>query len=48
MMGIKDTIEKQQIEMLSLNELVPENHLVRKLDKAMDLSFIYPLVKGLY
>lgn len=48
MMGIKDTIDKKQIEMLSLDQLVPEDHLVRKLEKAIDLSFIYPLVKDLY
>ena len=33
---------------MSLDQLVPENHLVRKLEKAIDLSFIYPLVEDLY
>ena len=28
--------------------LVPQNHLVRKLDKVIDWDFIYPLVEGLY
>ena len=48
MMGKKNPINKQQVEMLSLDQLVPENHLVRKLEKAIDLSFIYPLVEDLY
>jgi len=48
MMGKKAEINKKQIEMLSLDQLVPEEHLVRKLEKAIDLSFIYPLVKELY
>ena len=47
-MGIKGAIDKQQIEMLSLDELVPEEHIVRKLEKAIELKFIYPLVEGLY
>jgi transposase len=48
MMGIKGEIDKKQIEMLSLDQLVPEEHLVRRLEKAIDLRFIYPLVKDLY
>ena len=48
MMSKKNTIDKKQIEMISLDQLVPENHLVRKLEKAIDLRFIYPLVKDLY
>lgn len=48
MMGIKNEIDKKQIEMLSLDQLVPEEHLVRKIEKAIDLSFIYPMVRDLY
>ncbi len=48
MMGIKEEIDKTQLEMLSLDELVPEEHLVRKLSKALDLSFIRPMVAHLY
>ena len=48
MMGKKAEINKIQIEMLSLGQLVPEGHLVRKLGKAIDLNFIYELVKELY
>jgi transposase len=34
--------------MLSLDKLVPAEHLVRKLEGAIELKFIYPLVKDLY
>ena len=37
-----------QIEFASLEELVPEDHLVRKLEKAIDWSFIYDLVEDSY
>ena len=37
-----------QLEMVSLDEMVPEDHLVRKLEKAIDFSFIYDLVEDLY
>ena len=48
MMGIKNEIDKHQIEMFSLEQLVPENHLVRKINKAIDLSFVRSLVANLY
>ncbi|WP_336047179.1 transposase, partial [Solibacillus ferritrahens] len=40
--------ERNQLEMLTIEQLVPENHLVRKLDAAIDFSFVYPLVENLY
>lgn len=46
--GKKDNQERNQIEVVSLEDLVPKNHLVRKLDAAMDFNFIYDLVKDLY
>ncbi len=48
MMGIKSKFDKDQIQMFSMNDLVPEDHLVRKLDKAINLDFIYDLVRPLY
>lgn len=36
------------MEITSLEDLVPRNHLVRKLDEAIDMSFIYEEVKDLY
>jgi hypothetical protein len=40
--------EREQLEMLTIDHLVPKNHLVRKLELAIDFSFIYPLVENLY
>ncbi len=48
MMGIKDKIDRTQVEIISLEDLVPKNHLVRKLDKAINLDFIYDEVRDLY
>lgn len=33
---------------VTLDELVPQDYLVRKIDAAIDFSFIYDLVKDLY
>lgn len=48
MMGIKNKIDRTQVEIISLEDLVPKNHLVRKLDKAINLDFIYDEVRDLY
>lgn len=48
MMGKKDNAERTQMEIASLEDLVPRNHLVRKLDEAIDMRFIYEDVKDLY
>ena len=40
--------EREQLEILTIEQLVPANHLVRKLDAAIDFSFIHPLVENLY
>ena len=34
--------------MSTLDDLVPQNHLVRTLEDTIDWKFIYPLVKSLY
>ena len=39
---------REQLELLSLDDLVPEDHLVRKLENAIDWSFIYELVEDSY
>jgi transposase len=44
----KQSNEREQLEMLTIDQLVPDNHLVRKLGSAIDFSFIYPLVEDLY
>ncbi|MEO4052699.1 hypothetical protein [Solibacillus sp. CAU 1738] len=35
--------ERGQLEMLTIEQLVPEDHLVRILDAAIDFNYIYPL-----
>lgn len=40
--------ERTQLSLVSLDELVPEDHLVRKIENAIDFSFIYDLVSDLY
>jgi hypothetical protein len=40
--------EREQLVMLAIEQLVPQDHLVRKLDAAIDFTFIYPLVELLY
>jgi len=39
---------REQIQLLSLDDLVPQNHLVRKLEAAINWSFIYDLVEEKY
>lgn len=44
----KSRTNQNQIKFLCLEDLVPENHLVRDIDRAIDFRFIYEEVKGLY
>lgn len=37
-----------QVQIVSLEELVPQDHLLRKVDVAIDFSFIYDLVEDKY
>ncbi len=34
--------EREQLEILAIEQLVPQDHLVRKLDAVIDFTFIYP------
>lgn len=43
-----DKKNRTQIELLCLEQLVPQDHSVRKIDKAIDFNFIYDDVKDLY
>ncbi|MDQ0884538.1 transposase [Peribacillus sp. V2I11] len=45
---LSDSIQRDQLEMITLDQLVPANHLVRKIEAAIDFSFIYDLVKDMY
>ena len=40
-------LQKENVT-ISLEELVPENHLLRIIDKAVDFNFIYDEVENLY
>jgi transposase len=48
MMSKHDVNHRNQEVVVSVDDLVPKDHLVRKLDAAIDFSFIYPLVQDLY
>ena len=48
MMSKKQKRDRNQIEMMTIDELVLKEHLDRKLDSALDFLFIYPLVEPLY
>ena len=40
--------KKTQIQLISLDQLVPEDHLLRKIDKYIDFDFIYDLGEEKY
>ena len=42
----KEIEQRQAIEMLCTDMLVPQDHLLRKIDKAVDLTHIYEIVEG--
>lgn len=44
----KNVRKGSQVQMISLDQLVPEDHLLRKIDAAVDFSFIYDLVEDKY
>ena len=48
MMSRNNNSDREQLEMITLDQIVPQEHLVRKLEAAIDFSFIYPLVENLY
>ena len=45
MLHEEPTKKREQISMVCIDELVPKNHLLRKIDRVIDWSFIYDLVK---
>ena len=48
-MMIKNAKDKrEQIQFVSASALVPENHLLRDIERAIDFSFIYELVEDKY
>ena len=48
MMTRKGAANREQIELTSIEQLVPEEHIVRKIENAIDWSFIYEMVEDSY
>lgn len=48
MMKIRNNNARQDVKNINLDMLVPQDHIIRKIDSALDLSFIYEKVKPLY
>ena len=47
-MMVRDAENRNQMEFVSLEEMVPQNHLLRKIDAAIDFRKIYQFVEKLY
>ena len=47
MMG-KRNAQSSVFQMVTLEELVPQNHFLRKLNRVLDLRFVYEMMKQLY
>ncbi|MGL9808510.1 hypothetical protein IGK14_003073 [Enterococcus sp. DIV0970a] len=48
MLSKQDMSKRAQIGFFSLEDLVPQDHLLRQIDQCIDFSFIYELVKEKY
>ena len=44
----KTSKKNDQIQMVSIDQLVPKDHLLRKIDSCIDFSFIFDLVEDKY
>lgn len=44
MLHVEPTKKRAQISLVFIDELVPQSHLLRKIDRVMDWSFIYTLI----
>lgn len=40
--------KREQVQMFCMDDMVPENHLLRIIDKAINWNFIYELVESKY
>jgi len=45
MLGRKTLEERVQVMMMCLEELVPKDHLVRKMDRLLVLGFVYEILE---
>lgn len=48
MLSRENRTKQQQIQMCCIEDLVPQDHLLRKIESAIDFTFIYPLVEDKY
>jgi transposase len=48
MLSKHSTDGRDQLQMVTVDDLVPANHLVRKIEASLDFEFIYDLVKDCY
>ena len=48
MMTSNTEIKREQLQFVSMDDLVPQDHMLRLIDKAIDWSFIYELVEDKY
>lgn len=48
MLSKSNKSKSDQIQMISLDQLVPQDHILRKIDAAIDFNFIYDLVEDKY
>ena len=48
MMMRNSNTKKDQFKVIAIDQLVPQDHLIRKIESVIDFSFIYPLVEILY
>ena len=44
----ENRVERNQMEMFCIDSFVPEDHLLRKIDEALDFGKIYEIVGDLY
>lgn len=44
----KQSPQNALFQYVNLEDLIPENHLLRRIDRALDLSFLRPMVEPLY
>jgi len=48
MLGEKREAKREQVTMVCIDDLVPKDHILRDIERAIDFSFIYDLVRPLY
>ena len=44
----KNAQNRNQVEIICIEDLVPQNHLLRKIERAVDFKKIYEFVEDLY